>query len=140
MKYFLLIGVVCFLFSCSENKKDELILDKPTVMDMAKKVDPEIVEVLPESLDKGLKCSDYAPGCVGAFVVRTRLVEYNMIRFDSVDHARRKATELNQYYLQNWVFDEVRGEPVLEDFVKKAFKASLGNDPNVKVIKKKGAR
>jgi hypothetical protein len=135
MKLFSLCILLFIVSACSGNP-DEKLLDKPTIMNMAKKVDPDIVEVLPESLDKGLKCSDYAPGCVGAFVVRTRLVEYNMVRFDSVENAKRKATELNQFYKQNWVFDEVRGEPVIEDFVKKAFDAKKGDDPNVKIIKK----
>ena len=131
---------IVFLFllltaGCSDGDEN-LLYDKPTIMGMAKDVDPNIVEVLPEALDKGLKCSDYAPGCVGAFVVRTRLVEYNMVRFDSTTNARRKATELNQFYARNWVFDEVRGEPVLEDFIAKAFDARAGDDPNVKVRKK----
>ncbi len=105
---------------------------------MAKKIDPNIQEILPESIDKGVKCSTYGAGCVGAFVVETSMVQFIMVRFDSVAACRQKATELQQYYYKNWMFDEVRGEPVLEFFVKKAFNAKIGDDPSVKVVKKEG--
>ena len=46
-----------------------------------------------------------------------------MVHFDSEEHARQAAFAIDQFYIRNWVFDDVAGEPVLEDFVKKAFNA-----------------
>lgn len=127
----LLIFTLLLISSC----KEEAIYDKVTIMGMAKELDPKIIEVLPESIDKGVQCSTYGAGCVGAFVVRTSMVEFIMVRFEQVDMARRKATELGGYYSRNWFFDEVRGEPVLEDFVLRAFKAKRGDHPQVKIKK-----
>lgn len=117
--------------SCSK----ELLHDKPTIMGMAKAGDPDIIEVLPENIDKGIKCSVYGAGCVGGFVVRTAMVEFTMVRFKHMEQARKKATELNGYYNRNWLFDEVSGEPVIEHFVTNYLKAIKGDDPYVKIIK-----
>ena len=43
--------------------------------------------------------------------------------FETKEQARAEALRIDQYYPRNWVFDDIKGEPLQEAFVKKAFKA-----------------
>ena len=52
------------------------------------------------------------------------MVEFLAIQFKTENQARAAALKYNQYYAANWLFDEVTNEPVIEDFLKKNFKAS----------------
>ena len=135
MKYWIILPLLLSLL-LSGCDKEERTYDKKTIIGMAKKIDPQFKDVLPESLDKGLKCSDYGEGCVSAFEVKTHMVKFAMIRFIHVEQARRVATKLEGYYVRNWVFDNVTGEPVLEHFVKRAFNAKRGDDPQVILVQK----
>ena len=46
-----------------------------------------------------------------------------IVRFDSMNNARKEAKRIDQYYKYNWVFDDVAVEPKLERFVEKAYQA-----------------
>ena len=66
--------------------------------------------------------------CLGIFRVRVRKVEFLIIEFRTVKIARDLARRLDAYYLGNWVFDEVRGEPVLDSWIVNVLKAVPGRD------------
>lgn len=57
-------------------------------------------------------------------------LRFYAIGFDTVIDARNEAIRLNQYYSKNYMFDQVEGEPILEDMVITQFKAI---NPNKKV-------
>ena len=43
---------------------------------------------------------------------------------ETQEQAKALAERLDLYYKYNWVFDDVAGEPVLEDFVVRAYGAA----------------
>jgi hypothetical protein len=74
-------------------------------------------------MNDGIKCDNYGPGCIAGFMARVRLVVIILVEFESEELAKAEANRIKQYYYKNWVFDDVTDEPVLEDFVIKAYGA-----------------
>ena len=89
----------------------------------ARAVDPNFDLVLPKDLNSGIQCSDYGPGCIGGVTGKVKGVEFIAVEFMNEDQAWSEARKINQYWVKNWVLDDVKGEPIIEEFVKKAFKA-----------------
>jgi len=50
-------------------------------------------------------------------------VELLVIQYETSQQACLAAQEVGQWYAYNWLFDDVTNEPVLEDFIQKAFAA-----------------
>jgi hypothetical protein len=50
------------------------------------------------------------------------LVDFIAIEFSTREEALEYARNIDGYYIHNWAFDDVKGEPVLEGFVEAAFK------------------
>ncbi len=75
---------------------------------------------------------EYSPGVnrLNSKVFIVKNLRFFAIEFENEDQALKEATRLNQYYSKNYLFDQVEGEPVLEDFVISTFKAK---NPNRKV-------
>jgi hypothetical protein len=92
---------------------------------MATKFDPKVEEVRVTDPSKSLNCSMFPEGCIANSPKRfkVRLVEMIVVQYHSNSGACEAAKRLDQYYIRNWLFDDVKGEPVLEDFVKKVYKA-----------------
>lgn len=78
-----------------------------------------------EKGESALNFSDYAPGAnhVESKSLKYQRLAFFAISFETSEQARVEALRLNQYYARNWLFDRVEGEPVLEDYVIKTFKA-----------------
>tara|TARA_A100001015_G_C14807302_1_gene639410 strand:- start:241 stop:588 length:348 start_codon:yes stop_codon:yes gene_type:complete len=91
---------------------------------MAHNAETNIEAVLPDK-DKypPIKCRKYGPGCLTGITFLVRGVAMIFVRFDTEKNARRAAIKINAYYSRNWLFDDVLGEPILEDFVIRAFGA-----------------
>lgn len=64
-----------------------------------------------------------APGFVKCFKIKARLVDFIGVEMDSERSAIALAKRINGYYLMNWAFDDVTGEPVLEDLAENVFHA-----------------
>jgi len=79
--------------------------------------------MLGESLTDVIPCTDYGKGCLGTHRVMVNKVVLIAIEFDIEENAKKAATKLGGYYFKNWVFDDVAGEPILVEFVQKAFNA-----------------
>ncbi|RZF20870.1 hypothetical protein DAY19_12870 [Halobacteriovorax vibrionivorans] len=110
--------------SCSE--KD--IYTPLEMFDMAYKFDNTIEEVRIAAKDKDrhLECSDYPQeGCLKGSPKRfkVRLVEMIVVQYMTTRDSCRAAAKIGQWHARNWLLDDVTGEPVLEDFVKKVYKA-----------------
>ncbi len=129
MKFIVVLLLFCsILFSCSRNEN----VGRYALLRIAQKLDPTVEPLLAETLSGGLRCVKvdgtpvYGEGCIGAFKVKVQLLDITVLEFKSFELAEKEAKRLGQYHYKNWVFDEVAGEPVLENFVKKAFGAQKG--------------
>jgi hypothetical protein len=124
LKIILLLS--CFLVLSGCSSKDEEIYSQPELWSIATKADKNIEIILPNSIAEGIVCDrDYRgfEGCLSGRFVKLRKVKAIILEFQNSDQAKRAAYHLDQYYAKNWVFDEVRDEPVLESFVKSTFNA-----------------
>lgn len=93
---------------------------------MAYEKDPTIELVLVTDPAKRILCENYqVKGCISGSGkrIKVRLIELIAIEFTSEKAAREAALVYDQYYARNWLFDEVKGEPVLEDFIKNVYNA-----------------
>ena len=126
------IGFCLGVLSLSCTKKSEP-LGRLELFEMAKKYDESVKLVLAENLGGGPICEGrdgeipYGRGCQKIFMVKVGLLELKCVEFDSVENAKAEAYKIKEYQYRNWVFDEVRGETPLEEFVKNAFNASIVN-------------
>ena len=117
MKY--LFPLLFLFISCEE----ERLYTKSQIFHMAKRVDPTMELIMPSSIDEGIKCSDYGPGCVGGVSAMVLKMPMIAVEFQTEELAKREAMRIGQFYKYNWVFDDVKGEPPLERFVKEAYDA-----------------
>lgn len=133
MKSFL-FGALCFgllMVSCT---KSDVHYSKIEMLEMAKKIDSDVDVILPKDINSGIKCTsedgqrNYAQGCLGAFQVKVGDLDFVAVEFEKSNQAQNEANRLNQFWAGNWLLDDVKGEPGLEDFVKKAFKAQTTED------------
>ena len=117
MAFFILITCI----SCSEDSPTYTPLE---LYDIAVKYDSDISQVRLNDLNRP-NCLEYSKGCIQEFVFRykVRKVEMSVVMFDTQENAKKAAFKVGQYYVRNWLFDDVAGEPVLEHFVTDAFKA-----------------
>ena len=69
--------------------------------------------------------SDYSLGVIKeeSFSMEYERIKFNAIKFETEKMARDEAFRLNQYYARNILFDQVEGEPILEDYVIATFGA-----------------
>lgn len=126
MKNLIFILTILFLTSCSCSKEEETY--SPSDMwRLAQKAEPNIELVpIPTGMEhKRVLCKNYGPGCVlgSGKRIKVKRVELITIQFETVVAARKEARRLDQYHFANWLFDEVKQEPVLKHFVRKVFKA-----------------
>jgi hypothetical protein len=123
MKYVFIL----FLFSCSKDKP--ITYTKDELFDLCRATDPACTVVLPRSMSEGVKCEDYSEGCLAAHKVKARDLEFIGVEFSNTEQAIRAAKRYHGYYIRNWLIDDVYGEPILERFVKEAFKAIKFDEP-----------
>lgn len=115
------ILTLVFAFACSNDE----IYTRENLYNMGTKVDPNLKIVLPKDLASGVKCSNYGEGCIRGFEVQHRELSMIFVEYEKPEQAQKFAETVNAYVTRNWLIDDVYGEPVLEDFVKKALKARL---------------
>lgn len=104
------------LFSCQSEPK-EIKLTKAAIEDQLKKVDLTLANINPK--EGALSCADYFTGCVSAYVYQIRKLDFIALEYDSKIHAEKAAKKLNSYSIENWAFDDITGEPVLEKYIVK---------------------
>jgi len=118
MKY---LAIIFLLFACA---KEEETYTKAEIYSMAIKHDEKAELIIPESIEEGVKCSEYGPGCKAAFLAKIFGLEIRVIEYENSEFARKDAITMGEFYKGTWVFDEIAGEPVLERFVTKVYKAT----------------
>lgn len=105
--------------SCSEEKPN---YGKEQMLEWARQADPEM-KIKVGSMQKTLvDCRDYTPRCVIGYRVVLKELKFNALFYNDQEKALAAAKRIRGYYARNWVFDEVRGEPVLERLIKKHLK------------------
>lgn len=135
MKHFIYFTLFFLIASCSCSKEEEL-MGPSEMWNTAVKFDPKIelvfVSDTPEGRARRVLCSQYRKeGCTDGSGkrIKVRLVELLVIQYEHVNLACLAAQEIGQWYAYNWLFDDVTNEPVLEDFVVKAFGAKQPKTP-----------
>ena len=125
MVKFIFTSLFIIFSSCS----DKETIDRLSLLSLAQEADSTFSVVLAEKLGAGPTCDmgvpslAYGKGCVKVFRAKVQNLEFAFVEFDNHEHAKAEAKRLGQYYVKNWVIDEARGEPPIEDFITQAFDA-----------------
>lgn len=137
VSFILIASLGLFLFGCTKDKR----MDRFELLAIARKVEPTVEPLLAKDLQSGVRCSKndgtpiYGPGCLGAFQVKVGLIDMIVLEYESEKLAKAEAERLGQWYYLNWVFDDVSGEPYLEEFITKAFGATYAGATKSKALK-----
>jgi hypothetical protein len=117
MRSILFLLILLALSILSASCTEELKYTKEQLYDLAKSKDPSLTFILPKNMNEGIKCSDYTPGCLSGHVVSVQGLEMIAVEFMLEKDAMVAAKKYRGFYLRNWMFDDVTGEPILENFV-----------------------
>lgn len=90
---------------------------------MTREGDPGMTFVLPRNMNEGVHCSDYTPPCHSGHIVKVKNLDVIALEYMTEEEAINSARKIKGYYVRNWTFDDVTGEPILERFVEEALKA-----------------
>ncbi len=105
--------------SCTKEVK----LTKEELLSKALAADPSVKVLLPSSINTGASCSDYSAGCLSAHTVKVGSLEMIVVEFMTEEDALFAAKKYRGFFLKNWFFDDVTGEPSLEKFVTEKLEA-----------------
>lgn len=64
-------------------------------------------------------CEQYRGECQNVFGIKLGLLYFIGVEYSSKNEAQKAATKYRGYYYHNWFFDDARGEPALEELMKK---------------------
>lgn len=117
MRFFILIlPLILSSCSCQEELPN---YSRKEMLEWARQADPNM-KIKVGDLTKALvDCKDYTPRCQIGYRVVMKTVEFNVLQYNDQKSALEAAKRVRGYVARNWVFDEVRGEPVLERIVTK---------------------
>lgn len=115
-KFFLLALFTQIFFSCTKKnaeperiKAEELVSLLSDVKEI-KSDDPVAVSFRPAYYSKGMIANSYK-------ILAYKNLSFLIVEFESAELAKAEAVRLKQYYYKNWLIDEVRGEPSLEELI-----------------------
>lgn len=97
----------------------ELKYSKEELLKTAQAADASVTYILPKSIAEGVTCADYSDGCMSAHIVKVRGLEMIAVEFMTEEEAKLAAKKIRALYSRNWIFDDVTGEPLLEEFFTK---------------------
>lgn len=117
--FIFLLAFILVSCSCSE---DSPTWDKDEMLDFAREADPDMKIKIGDLSKTLVDCRDYIPRCLIGYRVVLKGLEFNALTYKDQKLAIKAAKRIRGYYSRNWVFDEVRGEPVLERIVIKYLK------------------
>jgi hypothetical protein len=101
------------LIACSK----EVRYSKEALLKKAQAADPSVTVILPSSMNDGVQCQEYLPPCISGHVVSVRGIEMLALEYENEAKAKEVAQKYKAYFVGNWIFDDVTGEPLLEKFV-----------------------
>lgn len=117
MMFRLFLPIFAALSILAASCTKELKYTKEQLFDMARKGDPTLELVLPKTMNDGINCADYPEGCLSGHMVRVKGLVMIAVEFMTEEQAIFAAKKVKGYYVRNWIFDDVTGEPILEKFV-----------------------
>lgn len=107
---------------CSKKVKNvDLIIKAGDIYAVAEQKKIEEVKSAEEAIDFSQYSMGVNPYTSKAFKFND-LVFY-AIEYPNQESALNEAKRLNQYYLKNWLFDKVQGEPILMELIETTFGA-----------------
>ncbi len=116
---FLAVVVSILAASCTKEVK----YTKEALYFKALAKEPSVTFILPKTINDGIHCSNYSDGCLAGHTVRVKNLDMIAVEFMTEEQAKYAAKKFRGYYFQNWMFDDVRGEPQLEKFVLEVLEA-----------------
>ena len=123
MKLLLSILFSCSLFTACFEEEKKPNFNKEQMMRMLQEAAPDLVIMVPPNITTPLvHCQEYLPPCRLGYKVKIKNMEVTGLLYDSQEKAFKSAKSMQGYYLRNWAFDQVAGEPILE----RLFEQKLG--------------
>ncbi len=101
----------------------EVRYSKEALLKKAQAADASVQLILPRTMNDGISCSAYTEGCLSGHTVRVKNLDLIAVEFMTEEQAKYAAKKIRGYYTGNWIFDDVTGEPVLEEFVSRVLDA-----------------
>lgn len=93
---------------------------KEEIYKLAITADPRVEFILGNGFEGKLpSCQDYLGDCAHVFGVRLGMLYFIAVEYETGTGAKKAAMKYRGYYLHNWFFDDVRGEPALEELMEK---------------------
>ena len=117
--FLLFISLSILSASCTK----EVRYSKEALLAKAQAADPTVQLILPRSINDGVSCTAYTEGCVGGHTVKVKNLDLIAVEFMTEEQAKYAAKKIRGYYVANWIFDDVTGEPILEEFVSRVLDA-----------------
>lgn len=109
---------------CSSDKEEIPNYSKEEMLSWARAGDETFKLVLPTSVGKAtVSCSSYTPSCKLALTAKIKGLEFKVLYYEKQSVALEAAKRIKGYVARNWVFDDIKGEPILERYAKKHLKA-----------------
>lgn len=121
MRITFLIFLSSFLLSCSDELPN---MDQLQLLSFIRELESDVKVMVPPSLDKPLVfCYEYKPACLQGYKVKIKGLEVSALYYEDQSNAKKSAKSVRGYLFRNWVFDQVRDEPILERFFENKVKA-----------------
>ncbi len=115
----LFISLSILSASCTKEVK----YSKEALLAKAQAADSTVQLVLPRTMNDGISCTAYTEGCVSGHTVKVKNLDMIAVEFMTEQQAKYAAKKIRGYYVGNWIFDDVTGEPILEEFVSRVLDA-----------------
>lgn len=113
----------CLLFLTIACTKKEVIYSKEQMLKMAPNEGPDKVEIiLARNLNDVIPCSTYGDGCLSVHRLRAQNLDFLAIEFTHGELAKKAALKIHGWTVENWLFDDIDGEPVLQRWLQKYYK------------------
>ena len=118
MKIILLKILILSILSVSCSKKVRLF--KEDLYRYATAKDERLEFVLGSTYEGKLStCENYIGDCINVFGVKLGMIYFQAVEFQTEEGAQNAAKKYRGYFYRNWFFDDVSGEPALEELMVK---------------------
>lgn len=119
MKYFFIL-IIFFVCSCSKKNHEDPIYTEEEFI----KLTHDLESINPTG-ENAIPFFEYSSKVnkLKSKVFKYKKLRFYAIGFDTVADAKDEAIRLKQYWSKDYMFDQVEGEPVLEDYLITQFKA-----------------
>lgn len=119
----LILALIAVLSILAASCTKEVRYTKEDLLAKAQAGEPSVQLILPKSINEGISCANYTEGCVSGHTVKVKGLDLIAVEFQTQEQAKYGAKKIRGYYARNWVFDDVTGEPILEEFVSRVLDA-----------------